>query len=576
MAGWVTGFAQGLSESVQAAIEKEQKTMDDLFKTQFSVRLNRRMDDLSKDRDNLAEASKQLQAYAAYTGGDLYKAGRLYQTAGGDHEEFTKQLAALRKENTDPYSVFKFAEDNGLDYIPTMDQVARAVTTAPTALPFVEDMPAYGGIMSKITEMFGKDADASPYATRQTQRMQQRLQAIAPMPTASTLTLTPLEMAIDPTTGKPRHMLTKGEVTAQRTAEARMKSEEAAATFAQNTLFNRERAEEIRAGTAEIEFEIAKATKDARINHFNNKDKLMQHQEASAKLNLNLLEKFGEQEYQAKVDTLLATLEEKKNPRDFEQAYMGIFHERMKIERTLNSDDPNIPIWKRQELASKSRILMTKENQILAAQAQFDPATATDPYKHFAGINNSFHKTVMHHIGLSTLAGSKDIIYMPSGDGQTMIPTFRGEEGGQQKFMEIINGAKRDFYSAHVLGVDANGQVQYRSEAGEAAIQQNLGTDYKNVMERGTIYKNKYPTAQSYRDSFLKDPRYIGALTTNNSLNTKSIAYTQGISDLKNIYGVEEGVAVDTIKNIFKEAKAAAAKAAAAKAAAAKAAANKS
>ena len=129
--------------------------------------------------------------------------------------------------------------------------------------------------------------------------------------------------------------------------------------------------------------------------------------------------------------------------------------------------------------------------------------------------------------------------------------------------MEIINGAKKDFYQAHVLGVDANGQVQYRSQAGKAAIKQNLGTDYMTVMERGSIYRNKYPTVKSYRDSFLKDPRYIAALTTNNSLDTKSISYTQGISDLKNIYGVEESVAVETIKNIFEEAKAAAAKAAA-------------
>ena len=37
--GYVTGFAQGFAESVQAAIEKEQKSMDDLFQTQFKVRL---------------------------------------------------------------------------------------------------------------------------------------------------------------------------------------------------------------------------------------------------------------------------------------------------------------------------------------------------------------------------------------------------------------------------------------------------------------------------------------------------------------------------------------------------------
>ena len=555
---FVTGFAQGVSESVQAAIEKEQKTMDDLFKTQFSVRLKRRMDDLSKDRDNLAEASKQLQAYAAYTGGDLYKAGRLYQTAGGDHEEFTKQLAALRKENTDPYSVFKFAEDNGLDYVPTMDQVARAVTTAPTALPFVEDMPAYGGIMSKITEMFGKDADASPYATRQTQRMQQRLQAIAPMPTASTLTLTPLEMAIDPATGKSHHLRTQAEVTQQLTAEARARSETAAADFAENTLNDRQLAVEMSTGKAKIEFEIAKATKNVRINHFKNTDELSQYQAASAKLQLNLLEKFGQQEAQVKLDTLFATLDEKKNPRDFEQAYMGIFHERMKIERTLNSDDLSIPIWKRQELASKSRILMTKENQILAAQAQFDPATATDPYKHFPGINNSFHKTVMHHVAMSTMGNNSDIIYMPTKDGKGMIPAYRGTDvAAQNRFLEIVNGAKKDFYRAHVLGAQKNAQgkleVVYRSQAGKAAIKQNLGTDYMSVMERHTRTLAVTPTASSYLNVYKNKDARTALSNTDGSLNTNSMVYKRAADDLVKIYGYDPASAVDAITRMFKD-----------------------
>ena len=553
---FVTGFAQGFSESVQAAIEEEQKSMDDLFKTQFSVRLKRRMDDLSKDRDNLAEASERLRAYSAYTDGDLYKAGRLYQTAGGNHDDFIKRLQTLRMEGTDPYSVFKFAEDNGLDHAPTMDQVARAVTTAPTALPFVEDMPAYGGIMSKITEMFGKDADASPYVTRQTQKMQQRLQAIAPMPTASTLELTPLEMAIDPATGKSHHLQTKAEVTAQSTREAQLRSANTAADFAENTLDDRTRTIEYTADKTRIEYEIAKATKQARINHFKNTDKLSQHQAASAGLKLNLLEKFGTQEYQAKVDTLLATLEEKKNPRDFEQAYMGFFHERMKIERVLNQEDSTVPVWKRQELISKSRMLMTKENQVLAAQAQFDPATATDPYKHFAGINSSYHKTVMHHVAMSTMGNNSDIVYMPTKDGKGMIPAYRGTDvAAQNRFLEIVNGAKKDFYKAHVLGAQKNAQgkleVVYRSEAGKAAILQNLGTDYMELMERHTKTLAVTPTASSYLNVYKNKDARNALSNPDGSLNPNSLVYKRAADDLVKIYGYDTASAAEAIKRMF-------------------------
>ena len=552
-----TGFAQGLSESVETAIEKEQKSMDDLFNTQFSVRLKRRMNDLSKDRDNLAEASERIRGYAAYTDGDLHKAGRLYQSAGGDHDDFTKRLQTLRKEGTDPYSVFKFAEDNGLDYVPTMDQVARAVTTSPTALPFAEDLPAYGGIMSKITDMFGKDADASPYVTRQTQRMQQQLQAIAPMPTASTLTLTPLEMAINPKTGKSYHMQTNEEVTSQQTREAQSRSAITAADFAENTLDDRTRTIEYTADKTRIEYQIAKATKQANINYFNNRDELTKHQLAAEELKLNILDRFGVAEARGSLDNQLATLHEKKNPQDFEKAYMGFFHKRMEIEQKLNSDDGGtIPLWKRNELAKKARMLMTKENQVLAAQAQYDPATATDPYKNFPGINSSFHKTVMHHISLSTLAGSKDVLFMPSTDGTTMVASFRGaDKATQNRFLEIINGAKRDFYKAHVLGVGADGKVQYRSEAGKAAIYQNLGEDYRMVMEQATKVKSKYPTMQSYRATFIEDPRFIASIMENNALNTESPGYIRGISDLKNIYNIERSDAVEIIKDVFTKAK---------------------
>ena len=549
---FITGFSQGLAESVQTAIEKEQKSMDDMFQTQFAVRLKRRMNDLTKDRDNLAEASERIRQYSAYTGGDLYKAGQLYQTAGGNHDDFTKRLRTLKNEGTDPYSVFKFAQDNGLDYIPTMDQVARAVTTAPTALPFTEDLPAYGGLMGKITSMFGRDADASPYVTRQTQRMQQQLEAIAPMPTASTLTLAPLEMAINPETGKSFHLQTKEEVTAQDTREAQALLAKTSADFARNTLGDRQLAVKMGAGKAEIEYNIAKATEDASINYFKDRANLMQAQSNSENLQLNILQQFGVQEAQARLDVVLATLEEKKNPRDFEKAYMAFFHERMKIERRLAQDNM-MPIYDRQRLNKISRSLIEKENSILALQAQFDPATPTDPYKHFTGISSSYHKTVMHHIGKSTLAGNNNVVFTPSGDGKIMIPAFRGSDPKAQKlFLEIINGAKRTFYTAHVLGVDDNGNVQYKSEAGKTAIIQNVGKDFMSVLERETKYKKRYPTISSYSNNILADPRFIASITKNNVLDESSVGYQVGVSDLVKIYSMDEEDAKTKINDVYK------------------------
>ena len=141
---FITGFAQGFSESVSAAIEKEQKSMDDLFKTQFEVRLKRRLDDLEKDRDNLSETSKHLEAYAGYTGGNYYQAAQLYNAAGGQHSTFQTTLQNLRNSGKNPYNMYTFVERENSDVPYTLDQISRALVTTPTALPF-HDMPQQQG-----------------------------------------------------------------------------------------------------------------------------------------------------------------------------------------------------------------------------------------------------------------------------------------------------------------------------------------------------------------------------------------------------------------------------------------------
>ena len=474
---FVTGFAQGFSESVQAAIEEEQKSMDDLFKTQFTVRLKRRMDDLSKDRENLAEAAKNLETYRQLLpDNDLFKAGQLYKAAGGDHTAYIKRITDIRNAGGDPFAQLQFTEGDLGEA--TAQDVARSLVVAPTALPFSE-MPSAGGLLGALAKQFGADAQHSPYARKQMERLQGRLQAVAPLPEAG-------QQFDIPSVTQTGSMLTPTERLTQEDLKTRVEQNRRNLQFF-NSMFD------YKVGTAKTQMEgailgtdLLKRSVDDRVAHFKNTRRISDLEVKSKTFGVENLLELQQKEANLKIDLLGEQINKIKNPTDLEEMKAVLLHQQFKVENQLkNTSLDNVPETQRLESIQNNLVRKNIRIDYEIARMQAVKATPADPLKHLSPLNSAYGSALKTAVNASTLAGNENVIINDMGENGVSV-AFKGDPKGDglKVFNHVVTTAKKNFFFAFADGINQNGDVQFASPAAERIIQLNLGTgDFKKIQD---------------------------------------------------------------------------------------------
>ena len=472
---FVTGFAQGFSESVQAAIEEEQKSIDDLFKTQFTVRLKRRMDDLSKDRENLAEAAKNLETYRQLLpDNDLFKAGQLYKAAGGDHTAYIKRITDIRNAGGDPFAQLQFTEGDLGEA--TAQDVARSLVVAPTALPFSE-MPSAGGLLGALAKQFGADAQHSPYARKQMERLQGRLQAVAPLPEAGQQfdipSVTQTGTMLTPTEGR-RAQLEQIQIDA---GQQNLKL--ARAIFPSQVAL---KAQEVEAGIDTQQLNAA--TFDARVKFINDKAKLNNLELISKNYEVDNIMNLGRQEALLQIEKLRMQIDRIKNPADLEEMQAVVTGNIFKVQdKLLNTDPDNVPETER--LKSMLSSLQRQDMRLTASIGKMEALTGTpsDPLKNFSAANTAYGKALNNELANSKLAGMPGIVLKSTGDGGVTLQFAGDPKGGAlEELRRVERIAKRNFFFSMADGVNPDGSPRFVTEAARRSVELNIGMrDYRRI-----------------------------------------------------------------------------------------------
>ena len=440
---FVTGFAQGFSESVQSAIEEEQKSMDDLFKTQFSVRLKRRVDDLSKDRDNLAEAAKHMQEYRNLVpDNDLFKAAQLYKGAGGNHTSYLKRLTDIRNAGGDLNTMLQYTEGSFGEA--TLQDITRSLVAAPLPEAGQQfDVPV-------VTQM-GKLL--TPSELRQASREQ---------------------IAID--AGKQNLELAEAMMPGQLTLQA----------------------QEVTAGISTQK--LADSTHKARVALANDGSALKKLELKSKEYDVHNIMGLGRQEALLQIEKLKTQIDRINNPADLEDMQAVVTGNIFKVQEKLRNTDPdNVPETERLKAIESS--LQRQDLRLTASIGKIGALTGTpsDPLKNFSAANTAYGKALNNELANSKLAGMPGIVLKSTGEGGVTLQFVGDPKGGAlEELARVERIAKRNFFFSMADGVNPDGSARFVTEAARRSVELNLGMrDYRRTNSHYVLSQN-YSGSQDY------------------------------------------------------------------------------
>ena len=433
------------------------------------------MDDLSKDRENLAEAAKNLETYRQLLpDNDLFKAGQLYKAAGGDHTAYIKRITDIRNAGGDPFAQLQFTEGDLGEA--TAQDVARSLVVAPTALPFSE-MPSAGGLLGALAKQFGADAQHSPYARKQMERLQGRLQAVAPLPEAGQQfdipSVTQTGTMLTPTEGR-RAQLEQIQIDA---GQQNLKL--ARAIFPSQVAL---KAQEVEAGIDTQQLNAA--TFDARVKFINDKAKLNNLELISKNYEVDNIMNLGRQEALLQIEKLRMQIDRIKNPADLEEMQAVVTGNIFKVQdKLLNTDPDNVPETER--LKSMLSSLQRQDMRLTASIGKMEALTGTpsDPLKNFSAANTAYGKALNNELANSKLAGMPGIVLKSTGDGGVTLQFAGDPKGGAlEELRRVERIAKRNFFFSMADGVNPDGSPRFVTEAARRSVELNIGMrDYRRI-----------------------------------------------------------------------------------------------
>ena len=515
--GYVTGFAQGFSESVQAAIEKEQKSMDDLFQTQFKVRLSRRMDALEKDRDNLAEAAKQIDAYSAHTGGDLGQATQLYKLGVGyGHDKFLPQLTAMAQDGSNPLAGVVWSQANDVDASRTLDDYARAVTATPTFAP-VEPLQMGGTFSTTMQKIFGSgDAAHSPAAQQSADRLSANLQSIAPGRQASTFTVG------TPTLAKDFRFETTVQRVARETAQVnledktlRMMAHKDQFQYVTDSLISRS----ISDANAATLSTITLANQAGLVA---NKAKLAQAQAESAELELDSYRVYGQALDAEKLKEARERVRAYTKPSDIEDAIGATLWELHEINDKLTNY--NLREEEVDLLENEKQRLTGLQVSFLAHKQSIDASSRTsNPTRNLSAVNTMYDSVMESTFQKNVYKEDIMAYYDPKLQRTVYVPNSQltGERGAKANELHKSLTKKGDttFLSAVSTGVSVDNitgrvTINYSTEATRMIAESRTNPYTRQTFALRQHYSPKpvRETAESYMNRGYSDAEVISEL----------------------------------------------------------------
>ena len=512
--GYVTGFAQGFAESVQAAIEKEQKSMDDLFQTQFKVRLSRRMDALDKDREDLAEASKNLKAYNGFTGDNLEQSAQLYSIgAGMGHDKFLEKLSGIQLEGRNPLEGVIWAEKNSLPVGSTLDEYSRSLIAPPTMAP-VEPLQMGGGFISSIQKAFGGAGEYSQAAKRSAERLQSNLQSMAPIREASQHI-----MAV-PTLKEGYRFELEKEKTARLMEDEKLEFNKARNAHLKRNYPNIERKDMYEATIAGETANIAVMTRYDQISLSRDQAKVAKANASLAVLKLGTYEELGKDREQAQLDLAKAQIEKIKDPTDMENAITAVTYKlhqvNTSLESALTTDGQAVDL-------ERKKLQLTKlQARLFTNQQRIEDMSATAPNRTrglatFIKMHGDMQDAVFN---TRTIGKKKQFAYLPDKTGEnyrwTIVGGLDNKEmiKAKQAYTRLQARGHMAFMGGITEGTNPDGTPKYVTESAGIAATTYVPRNIRVAWAQREHFKSTPPsvTADMMREKGETDDNIVFSL----------------------------------------------------------------